>query len=255
MRRVGLRRAALDVVHFRALVGDDQRVLEGALAGALHPEVGLQREVDVDALGDVDERAAGPDSAVQRRELVVLGRHALVHEVFLDELGVLGDRGVHRAEEDPFLGVLLLQALVDRLLAPDADYAGEVLALGLRDSEVLVGLLHLGGDVVPAVEAARRRRRVEHELVEVQPREVDTPRRDRLALEDLQRAQPFLGHPVGLALDLRQLGDDLARDARAGAQLALLVLDDRALLGDFRAVDCGHLGVSYCSRGESIVRR
>src|SRR5262249_22123637 len=34
--RVGLGGAPLDVVHVRALVGDDQGVLEGALAGALH---------------------------------------------------------------------------------------------------------------------------------------------------------------------------------------------------------------------------
>ena len=34
--------------------------------------------------------------------------------------------------------------------------------------------------------------------------------------------------------------DHLARDALAGAQLSLLVLDDRAGLGDPRAVNRGH---------------
>src|SRR3954468_2295546 len=50
---------------------------------------------------------------MQRRELVVLRRHALVHEVLLDQVRVLRDRGVHRTEEDALLGVLLLEPLVD----------------------------------------------------------------------------------------------------------------------------------------------
>ena len=178
---------------------------------------------------------------MQRRELVVLRRHAFVHEVLLHQLRVLGDRGVHRAEQDALLGVLLLEALVDRLLAPHADDAGEVLALGLGDAEVLVGLLHLRRHLVPAVEAAGRRRRVEHEVVEVQAAQVRSPVRHRLAFEDLQRLQPFLGHPVGLALDLGQLAHDLARDALARAQLPLLVLDDRARFGDLGAVNRCHV--------------
>ncbi len=235
---VGLRRAALDVVHLRALVGHYQRVLEGALAGALHAEVGLQGQVDLDALGDIQEGAARPDRSVQRRELVVLRRHAFVHEVLLDQLRVLGDRSVHRAEQDPELRVLLLEALVDGLLAPYADDAGEVLALGLGDAEVFVGLLHLGRNFVPGVEAPGRRRRVEHQLVEVQAAQVGAPGRHRLAFEDFQRLEPFLGHPVGLALDLGQLADDLPRDALARNQLALVVLDDRARFCD--AVNCCH---------------
>ena len=43
-----------------------------------------------------------------------------------------------------------------------------MLALRLRDAEVLVRLLHLRRDLVPAVVAARRRRRVQHQLVEVE---------------------------------------------------------------------------------------
>ncbi len=183
--RVGLRGAALDVVHLGALVGDDQRVLEGALVGALHAEVGLQRQVDLHVLGDVEERAAGPDRAVQRRELVVLRRHALVHEVLAHEVLVLGDRRVHRAEDDSLVGVLLLEALVEGLLAPHADDAGEVLALRLRDAELLEGVLLLLRDVVPAVVAARLGRRVEDELGEIEVGQVDAPGGDRLALEDL----------------------------------------------------------------------
>ena len=211
--RVGLRGAALDVVHLGALVGDDQRVLEGALVGALHAEVGLQRQVDLHVLGHVEERAAGPDRAVQRRELVVLRRHALVHEVLAHEVLVLGDRRVHRAEDDALVRVLLLEPLVERLLAPHAHHAGEVLALRLRDAELLEGVLLLVRDVVPGVVAPCLGRRVEDEGGEVEIGQVHAPGGDGLALEDLKGLDALLAHPVGLALDLGELLDHLARDA------------------------------------------
>src|SRR5204862_5621971 len=90
-----------------------------------------------------------------------------------------------------------------------------------------------------AVVPARGGRRVEDEVVEVQPAEVDAPGRDGLALEDLVGLQPLGTHPVRLTLDLRELLDDLARDALACAQLTLVVLDDGAGLGDSGSVSGG----------------
>src|SRR5207249_30731 len=144
-------------------------------------------------------------------------------------------------EEDSEVGELLLEPLVHRLLAPDPDDAREVLALGLWDAEVLVGLLHLLGDVVPGVVAARRGRGVEHEIVEVQAGQVHAPGGDGLALEDLERLEALLQHPVRLALDLRHLLHDLARDALLGDELTLLVLMDRAGLLDSSLVSAGHV--------------
>ena len=88
VRGVDGRRAALDVVHVGALVGDDQRPLELAHVLGVDPEVGLQRDVDVHARRHVDERATGPHGGVQRRELVVTGRdHGA--EVLFEQLRVL----------------------------------------------------------------------------------------------------------------------------------------------------------------------
>ena len=59
VQRVGgvhRRRAALDVVHLAALVGDDQRALELAHVLGVDAEVGLQRHLDVHARRHVDER-------------------------------------------------------------------------------------------------------------------------------------------------------------------------------------------------------
>src|SRR5215218_6313726 len=127
--------AALDVVHVGALVGDDQRPLELAHVLGVDPEVGLQGHLDVHARRHVDERAARPDGAVERRELVVVGgddrREVLAHEVL-----VLAQAGVHVHEHDALLLEVLAHLVVDDLgLVLGAD-AREELALGLGDAEL-----------------------------------------------------------------------------------------------------------------------
>ena len=72
--RVDRRGAALDVVDLGPFLDDDQGPLELAHVLGVDPEVGLERDVDLDAGGDVDERAARPDRRVQRGELVVVDR-------------------------------------------------------------------------------------------------------------------------------------------------------------------------------------
>jgi hypothetical protein len=146
----GVRRggAALDVVHVRALVGDDERALELAHVLRVDAEVGLQRHLDVDARRDVDERAARPHGGVQRRELVVVRRDDR-REVLLDEVLVLTERGVHVHEDHALALELLVDLVVDHLgLVLGAD-AGQELALGLGDPEPVERLLDVLGDVVP----------------------------------------------------------------------------------------------------------
>ena len=92
-----------------------------------------------------------PHRRVERGELVVAGRDDRA-EVLLDEVGVLAQRGVHVAEQDPLLGQVLAVAVVDDLGLVLRGDAGEVLALGLGDAELLVGRLHLLGQVVPLVD-------------------------------------------------------------------------------------------------------
>ena len=98
-RRRELRRgAALDVVHLRAFVGDDQRALELAHVLGVDAEVGLQRHRHFDARRHVDERAARPHGRVERGELVVAGRNDR-REILRTMSGYLLDGGVHVAEE------------------------------------------------------------------------------------------------------------------------------------------------------------
>ena len=98
-----------------ARLDDDQGVLELARAGCVEAEVALQRELDVDARRDVDERAAGPHRAVQSRELVVVGRHE-PHELLANEVRVLAVQGLLDAGvDDTHLGGRVLHVVVDEL--------------------------------------------------------------------------------------------------------------------------------------------
>jgi len=97
-------------VHRRTFVGDDERAFE--LSGVLRvdTEVRLQRHLALDARRHVDERASGPHRGVEGGELVVTRRDDRA-EVLLHQVGVLAQRGVHVAEENPLLLEVLTVAV------------------------------------------------------------------------------------------------------------------------------------------------
>ena len=72
-------------------------------------------------------------------------------------LGVLAHRGVHVAEQDALAtrGRLAVAVEDDLALVLGRD-AGQVLALGLGDPELLVGVLDRVGQVVPVLDLTRR---------------------------------------------------------------------------------------------------
>ncbi len=106
--------AALDVVHVRTLVGDDERALKLTHRRGVDAEVRLQRDRHVDALGDVDEGTTGPGGGVQRGELIVTCGHALA-EVLLENLRVLAQAGVGVGKDDALTLQVFLDLLVDDL--------------------------------------------------------------------------------------------------------------------------------------------
>src|SRR3954454_2015233 len=233
VQRVGAVRrgsAALDVVHVGALVGEDQRALELAHVLRVDAEVGLQRHLDVDARGHVDERAARPHGAVESRELVVVRRDD-PREVLLDEVLVLAQRGVH-VREDHALGLeLLVDLVVDDLgLVLRAD-AGEEVALGLGDAEPIEGLLDVLGHVVPRALGALGGAHEVVDLVEVDLGERRrAPGRHRAGEEVLERLEAEVAHPLRLALELGDLLDELARQAlRRLVEVVLRVAEAVAL--------------------------
>ena len=148
--RVDRRRAALDVVHVRVLVDDDQRALELAHVLRVDAEVGLERHLDPHSRRHVDERPARPDRGVERRELVVVLRDDRAH-VLLDDVLVLAERGIHVEEDHALRLEIGLELVVHDLgLVLRAD-AGEVLLLRLRDPELVPRVEDLGRQVLPGL--------------------------------------------------------------------------------------------------------
>jgi len=200
-------------VHLGALVGDDQRPLELPGVLGVDAEVRLERHLHLDAGRHVDERAPRPHARVEGGELVVAGWDHRA-EVLLDDVGVLTQRRVHVAEQDPLLLEVDPVAVVDDLGVVLRGDAGEVLALGLGDAQLLVGLAHLLGQVVPLVGLRGGRLQVVVDVLEVDVGHVDgEPRRHRLALEGLEAALAEPGHPPRLALPPRDLVDDAVVEA------------------------------------------
>src|SRR5438309_9900969 len=159
VRRIGGRGAAFDVVHPRALVGDDQGPLELPHILRVDAEVGLQRHLDVCVLGHINEAAAGPDRGVERGELVVCGGYYRA-EVLPDQVRVLPQAGVHVEEDDALLFEVLANGVVDDFGLVLRRDACEKFPFCLRDAEFVERLLDIRWYVVPvllgAVSVGRR---------------------------------------------------------------------------------------------------
>ena len=90
VRQVG-RRVAVDERHRRVRAHDDQGMREHGGVVRVQIRQRLQRQLDLHAVGDVQERPAGAERAVHGQELRAIGRHQRV-EVALDQVG-MGRRG------------------------------------------------------------------------------------------------------------------------------------------------------------------
>ena len=134
-------------------------------------------------------------------------------EVLLEDLRVLLERGVGVQEDD----ALLLQLLVDLVV----DHLGLVLGrhardqpglLRLRDAELVVGVLDVGGQVVPRGGLLLGGADEVLDVVEVDVTQLGTPGGHRLAAEELVPLQPQVEHPLRLVLQPGDVGHDLGRE-------------------------------------------
>ena len=77
------------------------------------------------ACGNIDEGAAAPNGAMQRRKLVVGGGHAL-HEMLLHHVGVgAGQRALHIGVDDTLRGNFLFYIVVNDLGVVLRTHAGQ----------------------------------------------------------------------------------------------------------------------------------
>ena len=238
-------------MHLGPFLDDDQGTLELPHVLGVDPEVGLQRDVHLDTGRHVDERPAAPDRRVEGGELVVLDRDDRA-EVLLDQVGILAQRRVGVDEDDPLLLEVLPQAVIDDFRLVLRPHAGQELALGLGDAQLVEGVLDLGRHVVPGLALAVGRLHKIADVVEIQLAEVATPVRHGLLAEGVQRLEPELAHPVGLALHLGDLVDNLAREALAAVEGVVIDRVAKAVL--VVVLDAGHLKVQIgCHRAWSFV--
>ncbi len=102
------RRAAFEVTHRSAFVGDDQRPLELPRLRCVDAEVGRQFHGAAHALGHVHKRAVGKDRRVERGKKVVGMRNHRA-QVLLHQVGVVLHRLRERAEDHAHLRQLALE--------------------------------------------------------------------------------------------------------------------------------------------------
>ena len=251
------RRAALDVVHRSALVDDDQRPLELPHALRVDAEVGLQREVDLHPGRNVDKRPTRPDGRVQRGEFIVVRRDDFA-EVLAEQFGVLLHRRVRIGEDDALLGEFLLERSVDYLALELGFHArDQTLLLRLENAELVVGVLNFGRDIFPGGRLLLGWLEVIVDIIEVDA-DLAAPVGHWFRLEDLERPETELPHPLGLALHLRDLLDDFAvqtlasfeHAGRLGDEVVLVdIADDIGFASDGR-VSVAITTSCYCSATE-----
>ncbi len=265
------RRAAFEVAHIGALVGDDQRALELAGIALVDAEIGRQLHRAAHARRHVDEGAVGEHRRVERGEEIVGDRHHRA-EIFLHQLGMLLQRLGDRHEEHAGLGELRLEGGRDRdriehrvdrdaavavaaLACPRALDAEQRFPLAQRNAELLVGRENLGIDLVERLRSVLLlRRRVVVEVLVVD-RAIAHARPAGLAHGQPAPigVEPPGEHPLRLVLLRRDEADDVfgeplgglvGFDVRLEPILVLIDVDtanliDGLLYGRHSSLRCG----------------
>ncbi|SLA04327.1 Uncharacterised protein [Mycobacteroides abscessus subsp. abscessus] len=121
---------------------------------------------------------------------------------------MLLETGVGVEEDHALLLEVLTDLVVDHLgLVLSGDTSDEALLLGLGDAEPVVGVLDVLGQVFPGSGLLLGRAHEVLDVVEVDAVELGAPVRHGLAVEDAQRLEAVLEHPLRFALLRRDVGD------------------------------------------------
>ena len=143
--------AAFNEVQVCAFIHDDQRMLELACPFRVQAEVGLERDLHGDALRHIHEGTAGPDSAVKRREFVVLRRDQ-VHEVLADHRFVFRMKSAFEIHVDDALSLhFLADIVVDKLRVVLGADSCQILVLRLRNAQLGERVADLLRHILPLV--------------------------------------------------------------------------------------------------------
>ena len=167
---------------------------------------------------------------------------------------MLTQRRVGIDEDDPLLLKVLAQAVIDDFRLILGTDAGQELALGLGDAQLVERVLDLGRNVVPGFALAVGRFHVIVNVIEVQLREFSTPCWCRLLVEGLQCLEPEFAHPGRLVLHLGDLVDNRAREPSPALEGVVVVRVTKSVL--VIVLDACHLKVQIgCHCGWSFLSR
>ena len=211
VRAVDRRRAAFDIVDEAAFVGDDQRPLKLPHVFRVDPEVRLQRNFTLYAFRHVDEAAAGPYRAVQRRKFVVCRRNDRSEILFerVPDIPSAAESVSH--EDDALLFQVFLHVMVNDFGFVLRGYAGQELLLRFRNAQLVESFLDFFRHFLPRFALLFGRLHVVRDVVEIEIVQVAAPIRHRHAVENVQGFQAEFQHPFRLVLDPGNFLDDLAR--------------------------------------------
>ena len=154
-------------------------------ARRVESKIRLQWNLHIDALGHVDEGAARPDGAVQRRKLVILRRHEL-HEVLLDQILVFDERRFHIGVDNALLHETFLYAVVDDFRIVLCADTRERRLLRFGDAESIERILDVLGNFLPVSCHLRIRAHVGDDLIHIQLRKIRPPRGKRYLIVRLE---------------------------------------------------------------------
>ena len=219
--------AAFDEVQVCAFIHDDQRMLELACPLRIQAEVGLERDLHGDALRHIHEGTAGPDSAVERREFVVLRRNKM-HEVLADHGLVFRVQSAFEIHVDDALSLhFLADIVVDKLRVVLGADAGQILVLRLRNAQLGERVADLLRHILPLVlHLVVFGADIGRNVIHVETRDIRSPIRHFETVVDLQRTQPEFPHPVGIVFLPGQALYDLCGETRVKAVIVRAVVAD-----------------------------
>jgi hypothetical protein len=136
---------------------------------------------------------------------------------------VVAEGRVHVEEDHALVLELLLELVVDDLGFVLRADAGQVVLLGLRDAQLVPGVLDVRGQVLPRGGLVLGRPDVVEDVLEVDLGYVPAPLRERAGNEVVKRPVPEPAHPVRLPLVTRDRVDEVVREAAPGLEEVVLV--------------------------------
>src|SRR5487761_1566171 len=101
-------RAAFEIAHMRALIGNNQRALELSGIGSVDAEVGRKLHRAMHALRHIYKRAIAEHSRIQRRKKIIAEWNHRA-QIFLDQVRMLLRGFRKRAEDHALLRQLFLE--------------------------------------------------------------------------------------------------------------------------------------------------